>query len=209
MNRRAVLLSVPVLPALAWAKEPNSATSAAEPEGEVAIVIHDSHGVSCESALDGVCEIILFQPHTHIHLKISNISTKSLTLWRPSCPEGDSAMTIEFRELGKPDEVFRSGLRQDYTGGAGTPKVLNLAPGSDLIVNVDFLQGYWTMPIPFAVDGWREVEIRAVYHPEDKAELAPGEVIQRAWGGRAVSPWRKVRISNRTGKAIASDRRVK
>jgi hypothetical protein len=118
-------------------------------------------------------------------------------------------MTIEFRELKKPDAVFRSGLRMGYTAGMGFPKVFALAPGGDLIVNVDFLDGYWTLPIAFSAEESREVEVRARYEPADKPMLkVEGKELQ-AWGGKAASPWHKVRIHNRTGKAIAANRSVK
>ena len=209
MKRRAVLLSAYTLPALACGKESEVSAPSAGQKNEVAIAIHDSNGVSFESAWDGVSEVILFKPHTHIHLKISNVSGKPLTLWQPYCPEGDLAMVIEFRELRKPDEVFRSGLRMGYTAGMGFPKVFKLAPGGDLIVNVDLVEGYWTLPIAFAEAESREVEMRAVYEPAEKAMLKTEGKELRAWGGKAVSPWHKVRISNRTGKAISANRSVK
>ena len=210
MKRRAVLLSVPAtsLTALAAAREPEPPPPAAKPQSEVTITIHDSHGVSFESKWDDLPEIILFAPHTHIHLKISNVSDKPLTLWQPYCPDGDLAMTIEFRDPAKPDEILRSGLRQGYTAGMGFPKVFQLAPRGDLIVNVDLADGYWTMPVALAEGQSREMEVRAVYESENRPLIKSGEKELRAWTGKAVSPWHKMRLINRTGRVIAANRSV-
>jgi len=201
---------MPLAPVLATAQEKvsDAPVENKREKSEVAIAIHDSHGVSYESAKDGICEVILFMAHTHIHLKITNAGAKPLTLWRPGCPEGDGAMRIEFRELNKPDEVFRSGTMTDYTAGSGIARVFDLAPDCDLIVNVDFL-GDWTLPIAFAAkDGWRDVEMRAVYEPAESSPNGDRGLV-KAWGGKAVSPWRRVRMVNRTEKALKADRSVK
>ena len=207
MKRLAVLFSIVVF-GIGWAGQSNS-TAPSEKQSEVAIAIHDSHGVSFESAWDGIAEVILFGHHNHIHLKISNVSAKPLTLWRPSCPDGDHAMKIEFREPGEPNKVYRSGIQQGYTAGMGFPKVFELAAGGDLIVNVDFLAGYWTLPIGLSDGESREVEVRAVYHSADKPMMPVGDKNVRAWSGKAMSPWHKMRLINRTGKAVVADRRVK
>jgi len=169
----------------------------------VSVTIHDSHGLSVNSAPNELLEIVLFASHTHIHLKISNTTKKGLTLWRPYCPEGDRAMTIEFRETGSPDRIFRGGTGYDYTGGMGIPKVLTLAPGDDLIVNVDFLSE-WTLPVTLKAGEVRELEMRAVYRSEPLAgkRMLGSKDAERVWTGTATSKWSKVRVVNRTGAPV-------
>ena len=180
----------------------------------VAVTLHDSHGVSSDSAQNRVLEIILFKPHTRIHFKISNTTDQGLTLWRPYCPQGDAAMSIEFREARAPDKTFRARTGFDYTAGMGIPKVFTLAPHNDLIVNVDF-QSEWILSLTLEVDQIRELEMRAVYRSEpfseaernlpgaDKALLAGWnndiKKMEQVWTGVATSNWQKVRIINRTG----------
>src|SRR5262245_27594453 len=69
----------------------------------VTVTLHDSHGVSSDSAKNHVLEVILFRPHTHMHFKTSTTTDQGFTLWRPYCPQGDAAMSIEFREASAPD----------------------------------------------------------------------------------------------------------
>ena len=174
----------------------------------VTVMIHDSQGVSFDSAPNQVLEVILFKSHTHIHFKISNTTDKGLTLWRPYCPQGDAAMSIEFREVDVPDKVYRSypGYYA-YTRGMGIPKVFTLAPSNDLIVNVDFLSE-WILPMTVKADQTRELEMRAVYRSvpltdEQKKRLLPEPVkIEQVWSGGATSNWQKVRIINRTGATV-------
>ena len=168
----------------------------------VAVTLHDSHGVSSDSAQNHVLEVILLRPHTHMHFKISNTTGQALTLWRPYCPEGDAAMSIEFREPSAPDKIFRARTGFDYTGGMGIPKVFTLAPRNDLIVNVDF-QSEWLLPFALETGQIRELEMRAVYRSgpltDDNRPFTSKEM-ERVWSGVATSNWQKVRIINRTGE---------
>lgn len=181
---------------------------AAEPQtnNPVSVTLHDSHGLSAGSAPNGKLEIILFASHTHIHFKVSNTTKQALTLWQPYCPEGDLAMTIEFREPSSPNKVLRAGTEYSYTGGMGIPKVLTLAPRDDLLVNVDFLSE-WNLPFALKTDEGRELEVRAVYSPAPltdttKKRWLESKEIERVWTGVAASAWNKARVINRTGKPI-------
>ena len=138
-----------------------------------------------------------------------------MMLWRPYCPNGDAAMSIEFREASAPDKIFRARPGFDYTAGMGIPKVFTLAPRNDLIVNVDF-QSEWILPLTLEVDQIRELEMRAVYRSEPLTEAErnfPGtdkalqarwnnevKKMEQVWTGVATSNWQKVRIINRTGE---------
>lgn len=184
---------------LAHAVEPS-------PTSAISVTIHDSHGLSAASAKSHHLEIILFKPHTHFHLKISNTTQQALTLWRPYCPEGDDAMSIEFREPSAPDKVFRAHTGYSYTGGMGIPKVLVLAPADDLLVNVDFLNE-WVLPFPMQADEIREMEVRATYRSapltdERQKRLFGSKEKDSVWTGESVSEWHKVRIVNGTGSKI-------
>jgi hypothetical protein len=200
---------------------------ASEPEknSEVTVTLYDSNGLSSGSAKDHVLEIILYKPHTHIHLKISNTTDQAITLWRPYCPQGDAAMNIEFRETAVPDKIFRAftGANYAYMAGSGFPKAFTLAPGNDLIVNVDFLNE-WSLPFSMKVGETREFEMRAVYRSapltEERMEHFRKEMegsfgskelaehvfglkeIERVWSGVATSDWQKARVINHTGAAV-------
>jgi hypothetical protein len=176
----------------------------------IAVTLHDSHGVSSASAQNHVLELILFRPHTHMHFKISNTTDQELTLWRPYCPEGDAAMSIEFREASVPDKVFRAHTGFDYTGGMGIPKVFTLAARDDLIVNVDF-QSEWILPFAMEVGQIRELQMRAVYRSQPLTDdsqnrLFKSKEMQQVWSGVATSNWQKVRIINRTGERFEQRR---
>lgn len=204
MNAASLFLAVWVWAiSLAQASEP-AQTSA------IAVTLHDSHGLSAASAESHLLEIILFKPHTHLHLKISNSTQKELTLWRPYCPEGDDAMSIEFREAKAPDKVFRSHTSYGYTGGMGIPKVLTLAAGDDLLVNVDLLNE-WVLPFPIQADEIREVEVRAVYRSapltdERQKHMFGSTEKDQVWSGVSTSEWHKARIINRTGSKLVPRR---
>ena len=179
-------------------------------EGGITVTLHDSHGVSADSAKDHLLEVILFKPHTAIHFKISNTTDRGLTLWRPKCPQGDDAMSIEFRESVEPEaaraKVLRGHTGYVYTGGMGIPKWFTLAPHNDLIVNVDF-QNDWVLPFAMKADETRELEMRAVYRsepltPEQQKRLLEGTEVPQVWNGAAASEWQKVRIINRTGGVV-------
>jgi len=172
----------------------------------VSVTLHDSHGLSARSAPSGRLEVILFASHTHIHFKISNTTKQALTLWQPYCPEGDFAMTIEFRDPNAPDKILRAGTCYSYTGGMGIPKVLALAPGDDLMVNVDFLSE-WNLPVALKADESRELEIRAVYESkpltdQSRTRAVASKEVEQVWSGTATSAWNKARLVNRTGAAI-------
>ena len=174
----------------------------------VSVALHDSHGLSPRSAPNGRLEIILFASHTHIHFKISNTTKQALKLWQPGCPEGDFAMTIEFREPSAPDKISRSGTGNDYTAGMGVPKVLTLAPDDDLMVNVDFLsRSGWNLPVALKAGESRELEVRAVYRPAPLTDQTTKRMFElketeQVWTGVATSTWNKARIINRTGAPI-------
>jgi hypothetical protein len=165
----------------------------------VTVTLHDSNGVSADSARSNVLEIIIFKPHTHMHFKISNPTDQGLMLWRPYCPQGDEAMSIEFREPSAPDKIHRAHTGFDYTGGMGVPKVFILGPRNDLIVNVDF-QDEWILPFALETGEIRELEMRAVYRSapltNDNRPFTKG--MERVWSGVATSNWQKARIINRT-----------
>ncbi|WP_050027423.1 hypothetical protein [Verrucomicrobium sp. BvORR034] len=201
MNATSRFLAILICAAgLAHAAEP-------PPTSAITVAIHDSHGLSAASAEAHHLEIILFKPHTHIHLKISNTTQQALLLWRPYCPEGDDAMCIEFREASAPDKVFSAHTGYSYTGGMGIPKVLALAPADDLLVNVDFLNE-WVLPFSMQADEIREMEVRATYRSapltdERQKSLFGSKPKYLVWTGESVSDWKKVRIINRTGSKIA------
>lgn len=177
-----------------------TATHAAE---DIALTLHDSNGVSAESARDRQLEVILFREHTHIHLKISNKTDSGLTLWQPDCPQGDYAMSVLFRDPKVPDKVYLAQKVQSYTGGMGIPKVFNLAARSDLLVNVD-LGIWWRLPFELAEGETREMEIQASYSSEALPEQGALEKykLRPVWIGTSTSAWEKVRIVNRTGKKV-------
>jgi hypothetical protein len=194
-----------ILAVLVWATGFAQA-SEPSPSSAISVTLHDSHGLSAESAESHRLEIILFKPHTHFHLKISNTTPKALMLWRPYCPEGDDAMSIEFREANAPDKVFRAHTGYSYTGGMGIPKVLTLAAGDDLLVNVDLLNE-WVLPFPIQVDEIREVEVRAVYRSapltdDRQKSLFGSKKKDQVWSGLSTSVWHKARIINRTGSKL-------
>ena len=183
-------------------------------QNEVAITIHDSHGLSVESTNDKRLELVLFKPHTNIHLKISNTSGKALNLWQPSCPPGDR-MRIEFREIGSPEKILTASPQWCYTGGMGLPKMFTLAAGTDILVNVDILD-WWGFPIHMDKDSRKEMEMRAVYESNslegmlaetyaDIRKRRPDKAppAESVWTGLATTPWTKVEIINRTDKEIA------
>lgn len=177
------------------------------PTSAIAVTLHDSHGLSAASVDASLLEIILFKPHTHFHLKISNTTQQALALWRPYCPEGDDAMSIEFRDASAPYKVFRAHTGYSYTGGMGSPKVLTLAARDDLLVNVDLLNE-WVLPFPMQADETRMMEIRAVYRSapltdERQKSLFGAKEKAPVWNGESTSDWHKVRIINRTGSKIA------
>lgn len=182
--------------------------AAALAEGDIAITIHDSNGLTAASAAEHTLDVNLFKEHTHIHLRISNKTDGGLTLWKPNCPQGDHAMWIEFRDPVLAGKVYRSGNVQSYTGGMGIPKVFTLAAKSDLIVNVD-LGVWWNLPFEMADGESREMEMRAVYAseapPDEKAR--DESQFKAVWVGNTASAWEKVRIVNRTGRKVgqASD----
>jgi hypothetical protein len=201
---------------------------ASEPKAtsEVAVTFFDSNGLSAESAPDHVVELVLFKEHNHAHLKISNTTDHPLVLWQPHCPEGDRAMTIEFRESAAPDKVYRAfaGMNHVYLTGMGLPKTLTLAPSADLIANVDFLND-WSFPFSMNATETRDLEIRVVYRSarlseeefkrytgkdmeklygsKELAERVLGtKMMEQVWTGVATSDWEKVRVFNRTGAKV-------
>lgn len=198
--------------ALTWGAANLHAEDAPKADG-IAIAIHDSEGLSPQSAHGKNLSMVLFKPHTNIHLKISNTSGKALNLWQPNCPPGDR-MRIEFREPGAPEKVLTASPQWCYTGGMGLPKMLTLAAGDDILVNVDIVD-WWAFPVQMNEDTRKEMEVRAVYESSqlegisaktyaDIRERSPEESppAESVWVGVAASPWSKVTISNRTGKAV-------
>ena len=169
---------------------------------EVAIAIHHVSGLSQQSSQGEVPQLILFKPHTHFHLKITNTAADPLTLWKPHCPQGDTALRIQFRSKAAPDKVLESSTQRRYTAGMGLPKTLELGSGDDLIIDVDFLSWDWSMPMALRAGEVRAMEMRVVYHSRAYA----GEVsdytkqLPPVWVGRVSSSWEPVRIINRTGK---------
>jgi len=173
----------------------------------ITMTIHDSTGLSSESATSNTLDIILFKAHTHIHLKISNTTQRGIMLFRPYCPEGDDAMAVEFRSPNAPDVVFRTRPQRDYTAGMGITKAFTLAPGDDLLVNVGFLSD-WPLPFPIGEGETRELEVRSVYRSApltDKVDISlfGTEKNKLIWEGSHTSKWQKARIINRSGKAIS------
>ncbi len=178
--------------------------------GGVSVAIHDSHGLSASSAPGKVLEIILLAAHTHIHLKITNTTDGEVTLWRPHCPEGDEAMTIEFRDPANSGRLLRARTASNYTAGMGIPKVLALASKDDLIVNVDFLSE-WRLPMTLQPEETRELEMRVVYRSgpltdATKKRLFESKAMLGVWTGTVTTDWHKARLINRTGKVVQPGR---
>ncbi|HEY1053416.1 MAG TPA: hypothetical protein VGE39_26775 [Prosthecobacter sp.] len=178
--------------------------------GGVSVAIHDSHGLSARSAPGKLLEIILFTANTPIYLKITNTTDRELTLWRPRCPEGDDAMTIEFRDPASSVKVLRAKTAYDYHAGMGIPKVLALASKDDLIVKVDFLSE-WRLPILLQAEETRELEMRVVYRSgpltdATKKRLFESKAMLGVWTGTVTTDWHKARLINRTGKVVQPGR---
>ncbi|MGV3663036.1 MAG: hypothetical protein ACO1TE_22820 [Prosthecobacter sp.] len=178
--------------------------------GGVSVAIHDGHGLSANSAPGKLLEVILFTANTPIYLKITNTTDGELTLWRPYCPEGDEAMTIEFRDPASSVKVLRAKTAFAYTAGTGIPKVFTLAAKDDLIVNVDFLSE-WRLPITLQAEESRELEMRVVYRSgpltdPTRKRLFESKAMSGVWTGTVTTDWHKARLINRTGKAITPGR---
>jgi len=176
-------------------------------EAALRVTLHDSDGLSVASAPEGRLELILFADHTHLHLRVTNLTDQPVTLWKPFCPEGDHSILVEFRDPATPHKVLRATPGWDYTGGMGIPKTFSLAAHDDLIVNVNFVSDSdWILPMRIAKDERRELEVRVGYRSrnlDDKtAKQFENDKLQKVWEGEVIGDWHRIVLSNRSGKAI-------
>lgn len=179
----------------------------AEPTSPLKVTLHDSHGLTQASAPDHRLELILFADHTHMHVRLSNSSDETLTLWKPFCPEGDDAILLEFRESAHPERVLRASPGWGYTAAMGFPKAFGLAPHDDLIVNINFVSDVdWIFPTKVAKDARLDMEVRVGYRSqnltEDQSKRIAPYPVAKVWEGEVVGKWQPITIINRSGKTI-------
>ena len=176
------------------------------------VTLHDSSGLTSASAPEHHLYLNLFKSHTHIHVRISNLSGQVLTLWQPNCPEGDNAIVVEFRDPASPMKVFRARPGWGYTGGMGIPKVFTLASHDDIIVNLDFMSDVeWRFPMHIPKDATRELEVRVGYRSQNLTEEEAKkygiskDIVRKpdpVWEGEIMGNWQKISARNASGKPI-------
>jgi hypothetical protein len=189
-----------------------TAGTAASTNEPVEVLLHFAHGLAPGSHQampaefrpeERLPEILFLDWPSHFHVLLRNRTDAPLYLWQPYCPNADTALTFEFKEIGQTGSVARARISMDYTGGMGIPKVVKIAPKDALIIDVDFCQ-YWDFPFQVPAGKHKEIFLRAVYAPRrtERETRVPFEKMDpfydAVWTGRIESPWTKVRIINRS-----------
>ena len=192
--------------ALNWTS-PSAQSADSQDAPAIRVILHDSDGLSSASAPQHHLGLNLFKSHTHIHVRISNVSDRALTLWQPYCPEGDDAIVVEFRDPASLLKVFRARPSWGYTAGMGLPKVFTLAGRDDRIVSLDFVSDLdWAFPIHLPKGALRELEVRVGYRSrnlsDEEVKKYGSYKIEKVWEGEFVGDWQKISVRNASGKAI-------
>ena len=166
--------------------------------------LHFLDGLSAKSD-DNMPDIRFLHYGCHLSLLLTNKAGENVTLWKPDCPEGDSAIRIEFKKTSESKTVGVARISHAYTGGMGIPKTFTLVPSDSLVHRVD-LSSYWSLPFVLNDGDDTTVFVRAVYE-SDKAESKRSFLPKQSgdvWVGKIETDWTEVRLSNVSGKPVTS-----
>ena len=166
--------------------------------------LHFLDGLSAKSD-DNMPDIRFLHYGCNLSLLLTNKAGENVTLWKPYCPEGDSAIRLEFKKTSESKTVGVARISHNYTGGMGVPKTFTLVPSDSLVHRID-LSSYWSLPFVLNDGDDTTVFVRAVYE-SDKAESKRSFLPKQSgdvWVGKIETDWTQVRLSNVSGKPVAS-----
>ena len=83
--------------------------------------LHFLDGLSAKSD-DNMPDIRFLHYGCHLSLLLTNKAGENVTLWKPYCPEGDSAIRLEFKKTSESKTVGVARISLNYTGGMGSQK---------------------------------------------------------------------------------------
>jgi len=196
-------LAVIVFACLA-SQEPPIGTTVNQDPSELSLSIHYLDGLTATSS-DHPPNIRFLPDGCHLSLLITNSTEEPIVLWKPDCPEGDSAISLEFKKAMDSEKNGIARPSHDYTGGMGIPKTLTLAAGDSLVYRIDF-SSYWSLPFALEDGGDTKVFVRAVYDSKKartKRPMLPKNA-EDVWVGRIETEWDEVRLTNRSRKSVQS-----
>ncbi len=170
----------------------------------IKLILYYQNGVTAKSADREPPSILLTDTMCSLHLLIQNISHREIVLWRPHCPEGDACVTFQFKHSELSSEVKTAQMDLDgYIGPNSVPGAVRLAPGEDVIYDVNFCRD-WRFPIALKPGEYKRVLMRAVYRSKSVSSDVVREVSalvgsipeewKRVWVGEASSAWDEVAL---------------
>jgi hypothetical protein len=196
-----LILAICVLPGTHTdAQQPGAAIRDPAP---IRLSIHYLDGLSSQSR-DEPQEIRFLHRGCHLSLLLTNRSKREIHLWKPSCPEGDDAIRLEFRVKRESEKVGIARTSHSYTGGMGIPRTLKLVPGDSLVYRIDF-SSFWSLPFVLEPHKGCELLVRAVYESTPTEERDPDFLPDNAasvWTGRVQTDWQRVKIWNVTDRTV-------
>ena len=173
-------------------------------DNKLMLSLHFLDGLSANSN-DNMPDMRFLHYGCHLSLLLTNKAGENVTLWKPYCPEGDSAIRLEFKKTSESKTVGVARISHNYTGGMGVPKTFTLVPSDSLVHRID-LSSYWSLPFVLNDGDDTTVFVRAVYESgktDSKRSFLPkqsGDV----WVGKIETDWTQVRLSNVSGKPVTS-----
>ena len=142
-----------------------------------------------------------------LKLQFTNIGTEPLTIWRPGCPPGDSAIALEFKLLDESNETGACTISHHYTGGMSRPKTVALQPGDSFVFDIN-LSCFWSLPFDVPDQESVDVHARFLYRSNwpDYGVDFPYYATEPPviWTGETASAWQKITIKNSSGKNTQS-----
>ena len=173
-------------------------------DNKLMLSLHFLDGLSANSN-DNMPDMRFLHYGCHLSLLLTNKAGEKVTLWKPNCPEGDSAIRLEFKKTSESETVGVARISHAYTGGMGIPKTFTLVPSDSLVHRID-LSSYWSLPFVLNDGDDTTVFVRAVYE-SDKADSNRSFLPKQSgdvWVGKIETDWTQVRLSNVSGKPVAS-----
>jgi hypothetical protein len=200
-----VLISaVGILLTTIWDQKPESDPKQRKDNTEISLSIHFQDGLS-GSSNDQLPDIGVQNDGCHLSLLLTNKTHETLTLWKPYCPQGDRAIRLEFKKTADAKTIGAARTCHDYTGSMGVPKTFTLLPDDSLVYCFDF-SSYWSLPFVLNNGEVTTVFVRAVYESE-KASGDPDFLPKNSddvWVDEIATKWQQVRLTNVSGKRIAT-----
>ena len=166
--------------------------------------LHFLDGLSAKSD-DNMPDMRFLHYGCHLSLLLTNKAGENVTLWKPYCPEGDSAIRLEFKKTPESKTVGVARISHAYTGGMGISKTFTLVPSDSLVHRIG-LSSYWSLPFVLNDGDDTTVFVRAVYE-SDKADSKRSSLPKQSgdvWVGKIETDWTQVRLSNVSGKPVTS-----